>query len=230
MGLAKRIGKSETLRGTLCWLVAQYIRLVWWTGRWRIENGHVPAAFWDEEKPFILAFWHGRLLMVPEIWRDGVPLSVLISQHRDGQLIARTVAPLGVGSIPGSSTRGGTQAVRTMLKMLRAGDCVGITPDGPKGPRMRATSGVVAVARLSGCPVIPMAYSARRHRRLRSWDRFLVPLPFTRGVVLWGEPIAVPKDLDEAGIEEWRDRIERTLNAQAAEADRLAGVPPVPPS
>jgi Uncharacterized protein conserved in bacteria len=230
MGLAKHIGKSETLRGTLCRLVAQYIRLVWWTGRWQVENGHIPAAFWDEGKPFILAFWHGRLLMVPGIWRDGEPLSVLISQHRDGQLIARTVAPLGVGAIPGSSTRGGTQAMRAMLKMLKAGDCVGITPDGPKGPRMRATGGIVAVARLSGCPVIPMAYSTRWQRRLKSWDRFLVPLPFSRGVVLWGQPITVPKDLDEAGAEHWRLKIEQTLNAQAEEADRRMGVTPVQPA
>lgn len=227
MGLAKRIGKSERIRGALCWLAAQYIRLVWATGRWRVEGAHIPTELWDQGKPFILAFWHGRLLMMPKSWRDGTAIHMLISQHRDGQLIARTVGHFGIRTIEGSTTRGGAQALRAMMKALKAGECIGITPDGPKGPRMRASDGIVAVARLSGCPVIPATYAAANHRRLGSWDRFLVPLPFTRGVILWGEPITVPRDADEA---EARRQIEDVLNAQAAHADRLMGAEPVQPA
>lgn len=227
MSLAKRIGKSERIRGALCWLASQYIRLVWATGRWQVEGADIPAAFWDQGKPFILAFWHGRLLMMPKCWRETMPIHMLISQHRDGQLIARTVGHFGIRTVEGSSTRGGAGALRAMLKALKAGECIGITPDGPKGPRMRASDGIVAVARMSGCPVIPATYAAANHRRLGSWDRFLVPLPFTRGVILWGQPIAIGRDVDEAQA---RQIIEDALNTQAAEADRRMGAEPVQPA
>ncbi len=228
MGLAKRIGKSERIRGALCWLASQYIRLVWATGRWRVEGAHIPAAHWDQDKPFILAFWHGRLLMMPQCWRGDKAIHMLISQHRDGQLIARTVGHFGIKTVEGSSTRGGAGALRAMLKALKAGECIGITPDGPKGPRMRvASDGIVAVARMSGCPVIPATYAAANHRRLGSWDRFIVPLPFTRGVILWGEPIAIGRDTDEALA---RHTIEDAMNALAAQADRMMGTEPVDPA
>lgn len=227
MGWAKRIGKNERIRGALCWLGSQYIRLVWATGRWRVIGDHIPAAFWDQGKPFILAFWHGRLLMMPKSWRDGTPIHMLISQHRDGQLIARTVGHFGIATVEGSTTRGGAGALRAMLKALKAGEYVGITPDGPKGPRMRASDGIVAVARMSGCPVIPATYAAAGAKRLRSWDRFLIPLPFSRGVILWGEPISIGRDADEAAA---RQLIEDAMNAQAAEADRLMGADPVIPA
>lgn len=230
MSLAKRIGKSETLRGLLCWLVAQYVRLVWLTGRWRVENAHIPGAFWDQGRPFILAFWHNRILMMPKAWRAGAPLTMLASQHRDGRMIARMVSHFGIGAVEGSSTRGGGPATRALLRVLKAGRCIGITPDGPKGPRQRTAMGVVALARLSGCPVIPAACATASHRHLASWDLFQVARPFTRGLVVWGEPIHVPRDLDEDGMEQWRLTIETALNAQAAEADRRMGVNPVGPA
>lgn len=230
MGLAKRIGKSTTLRGLLCRLTAAYIRLVHATSRWRVEGGDIPARFWDQNKPFILAFWHGRILMMAKCWPDGVAISMLTSQHRDGRLIAQTVEPFGIGTIAGSTTRGGGAALRAMVKALRAGECIGLTPDGPKGPRMRANAGVVNVAKLSGCPIIPVTYSARRSRLLSSWDRFLLPPLFTKGVFLWGEPITVPKDADEAALEAARAEVERILIELCDRADTMMGVETVPPA
>lgn len=230
MGLAKSIGKNERLRGALCWLAAQYIRLVWATGRWRVEGDAEARRLWDQGRPFILAFWHNRLLMMPRSWRRGTPIHMLISQHRDGQLIARTVAHFGIRTVAGSSTRGGAGALRGMLKALKAGECVGITPDGPKGPRQHASDGIVAVARLSGCPILPATYAVERRRLLRSWDRFVVPLPFTRGIIRWGAPLAVPRDADEAALEQARRQVEDALNALAAAADIHMGVEPIPPA
>ncbi|MGE5503842.1 MAG: lysophospholipid acyltransferase family protein [Actinomycetota bacterium] len=227
MGLAKRIGKSESLRGLLCWLTSQYIRLVHLTGHWEVVGGDIPARLWDQGRPFILAFWHGRILMMPKSWRRSVPINMLISQHRDGQLIARTVAHFGIRWVAGSTGRGGTGALRTMLKALKSGECVGITPDGPRGPRMRSSDGVVTVARMSGCPVIPATFSAARGRVLGSWDRFLLPLPFTRGVFVWGHPVEVPKDADDAALDACRRAVEDGLNAITQDADRRMGRVPV---
>ena len=230
MSFAKRLGRSERLRGLLCWLAAQYIRLVHASGGWEVIGGEIPAAFWDRGQPFILAFWHGRILMMPKCWRPSAPIHMLISQHRDGQLIARTVAHFGIHWLAGSTTHGGGQALRTMVKTLKAGDYVGITPDGPKGPRMRASSGIVAVARLSGCPVIPATFAASRRGVLGSWDRFVIARPFAKGVFVWGQPITVPKDADAATLESCRQAVEDGLNAITRLADRRMGVEPVEPA
>jgi hypothetical protein len=121
-------------------------------------------------------------------------------------------------------------AVREILRTLKKGECIGITPDGPRGPRMRATDGIVTIARLSGVPVIPAAWSARRRWALNSWDRFLVPKLFTTGVFVWGAPIEIPRDADEAQLEALRLKVERELTAVTNEADRLAGAPVIEPA
>ncbi|TAN79409.1 MAG: DUF374 domain-containing protein [Magnetospirillum sp.] len=224
MGLAKRIGKSEGLRGLLCWLGSLYIRLVHLTSRWQVVNGDHAKALWDADRPFILAFWHGRILMMPKSWRASVPIHMLISQHRDGQLIAHTVAHFGIDTVAGSTTRGGSAALRAMLKFLKSGECVGITPDGPKGPRMRASMGIVNVARLAGVPILPATFSTSRRRLLGSWDRFAVALPFSAGVFVWGDPITVPRDAADEQLEVARRAVEDSLNAITVAADRLLGL------
>src|SRR5215216_5200159 len=146
----RRLLRSGRLRRLLCWVIHLYIRLVYATNRWTVEGAEVPHRLRAEGKSFILAFWHGRLLMIPMAWQRQAPMHMLISAHRDGRIIADAVTYFGVESIPGSTRRGGSAALRTMLKRLDAGDCVGITPDGPRGPAMVASSGVVNVARLAG--------------------------------------------------------------------------------
>jgi lysophospholipid acyltransferase (LPLAT)-like uncharacterized protein len=220
---ARRVLRAEPLRRMACWLIHLYIRLVFATSRWSVEGGDIPHRLRAQGLPFILAFWHGRLLMIPMAWQRLAPMHMLISGHRDGRIIADAVRYFGVDSIAGSSNQGGTAALRAMVRHVRNGDCVGITPDGPNGPAMRASSGIVAAARLTRAPVVPVTYATNRRRILRTWDRFHLPFPFARGLFLWGEPIAVPAELDEAGIEEYRRRIEDRMIAQTAEADRRLG-------
>lgn len=220
----KSVLKSEGVRRVLCLLGSWYIRFVFATGRWKIVGDAVPRRFWNEGTPFILAFWHGRLLMMPYCWPRKTPIHMLISQHRDGRIIADTVSHFGIDTISGSSTRGGAAALRAMLRRLAGGECVGITPDGPHGPRMRASDGIVNVARLSGAPVIPATYAVNRRKLLGSWDRFIVALPFARGVVLWGEPIQVARDQE---AEPARQRIEDALTALCDQADAMVGAAPV---
>jgi hypothetical protein len=235
--MIKGILKSDAFRAFASWLVTQYVRLAWATGRWEVHGAQEQNALWDQRKPFILAFWHGRILMMPKSWRAGVKIHMLISRHRDGELITRAVKPFGIDTIRGSAAKpgkeadkGGLAALREILRALKQGECIGITPDGPRGPRMRATDGVVTIARLSGVPIIPAAWSARRRWMLNSWDRFLVPSLFTRGVIVWGAAIHVPRDADGPALAALRLQVETAMNDLAAEADRLAGAESVAPA
>ncbi len=219
----RRVLRSARLRRLLCWVIHLYIRFVYLTNRWTVEGAEVPRRLRREGSGFILAFWHGRLLMIPMAWQRLAPMHMLISAHRDGRIIADAVTYFGVQSIAGSSRRGGSSALRAMLKQLEGGECVGITPDGPRGPAMTASSGIVNVARLAGVPIVPIVFATSRRRVLRTWDRFHLALPFGRGVFLWGEPIEIAADLDPAGLEQARLEVETRMNEMVREADRRVG-------
>ncbi len=227
MGVLKSITKSDGFRKILCWVGAQYIRFVHLTSRWEVVNGAAAQHYWREGKPFILAFWHGRILMMPYCWNRKFPIHMLISAHRDGQLIARTVSHFGIQTVEGSSSKGGANALRAMLKALKNGESIGITPDGPRGPRMRASSGVVNVAKMAGVPVIPCAFGTRSRKHLGSWDRFCIAFPFTKGVFVWGDAIHIPKDAKGDDLKDWQQKVEDDLTAVTNEADRLSGQPAV---
>lgn len=226
----KTILRRNWVKTVLCAMIAGYIRLVYATSRWRIEGGEIPGRLWDAKQPFILAFWHGRLMMMPFCWRRGVPIGMLISHHPDGQFISRTVSHFQIDTIIGSSSRGGAAALRTLMKSLSDGTSIGITPDGPRGPRMRASLGVIQTARLAGVPILPCAYGVARRRILSSWDRFILALPFSRGVIVWGEPLSVPRDASDSAVEEARQMLESRLIAITEAADRQCGVTPVAPA
>lgn len=225
----KRLTRSSAFQPLLCWLAANYIRFVYVTSRWR-EEGREPAnELMRDGRPYIAAFWHSRLLMAPTGWRSQAPLSVLISQHRDGEMIARTVHQFGVHTVRGSTTRGGSKALRELLLAVKNGSNVAITPDGPRGPCMRAQSGIILLARLSGAPIVPSTYSVSRRKLASSWDRFVIALPFSRGLYLWGAPIHVAHDADDEALETARLKLENTLNELTATADRRMGVEVVTP-
>lgn len=167
--------------------------------------------------------------MMPCCWEHGKTIFILMSQHRDGQLSARTVGYFGIKTVAGSSSQGGAQALRALVKTLKNSDYVGIAPDGPRGPRMQASGGIISVARLSGAPVIPVAFGSTNGRCLSSWDRFLVAWPFGRRVFIWGDPIYIDRAASPEDEEAVRRQVEDALNAVTAEADRLTDRPPVEP-
>lgn len=226
--LLRRLLRRQRLRGIACWAIHCYIRLVYSTTKWEVEGAECPQRLRAEGKPFILAFWHGRLLMIPMAWRRLAPMHMLISAHPDGQIIADAVTYFGVDTIAGSTSRGGSAAFRAMLKRLTGGDCVGITPDGPRGPAMTASVGIVNIARLARVPILPITYATSRRRILATWDRFHLPWPFGRGVYLWGEPIEIAAELDDSGLEQARRLVETRMVEMADQADRRVGCHPSP--
>jgi lysophospholipid acyltransferase (LPLAT)-like uncharacterized protein len=219
----RRLLRNAALRRAACWAIHCYIRFVYRTNRWRIEGGDRPRRLRAEGRPFIGAFWHGRMMLIPMAWRQMAPMHMLISAHRDGQLIAGAMTYFGIGSIAGSTRRGGSSALRAMLKQLGDGNCVAITPDGPRGPAMTASLGIVNLARLAQVPIQPITYATSRRRLLATWDRYHLALPFGRGVILWGEPIEIAPDLDAAALEHARLFVETRMNEMIGEADRLVG-------
>lgn len=167
---------------------------------------------------FILAFWHRHLLLMPYAYR-GRRISVLVSQSRDGELIARTVARLGIDSSRGSSSRGGAAGMRTLLRKAGEGYDLAFTPDGPRGPAGEVQPGVVLAAAATGFPIQPVAVAATRAKRLRSWDRFLVPLPLSTVHFVYGEPLTVERRGDQAGA---AAELKRRLDAAEDRAEGLA--------
>jgi lysophospholipid acyltransferase (LPLAT)-like uncharacterized protein len=222
-GWRRRILRSAGLRRAVCWTIHCYIRFVYFTNRWQVEGADRPRRLRAEGRAFIGAFWHGRMMLIPMAWRQMAPMHMLISAHRDGQLIAGAMTYFGIESIAGSTRRGGSAASRAMLKRLGDGDCVAITPDGPRGPAMTASLGIVNLARLARVPIQPITYATSRRRLLATWDRYHLALPFGRGVILWGEPIEIAPDLDATGLEEACRLIETRMRDMVREADRLVG-------
>ena len=230
MALGKRVARSRLGLAALAWAYARYTGFVFATSRWQTRGREDADAMLRAGRPFIAAFWHNRLMMAPQGWREAATMHVIISRHRDGESIARAVRHLGVAAIRGSRTRGGAAALRSSLRLLKEGSYLGITPDGPRGPRMRVQPGIIALARLSGAPIVPATYAVSRRTVADSWDRFVIALPFSRGIYLWGQPIHVAAGADAAAMERARLLLEERLNALTAEADRTVGAVPIAPA
>ena len=207
-------------------VIAAYIRFVFKTIRWQKKDWHHVESYWRDQKPFITCFWHNRLLMTCFAWQADYPFHMLISAHKDGQLIAQTVAHFNIGTVQGSTAKGGTFALKTLLKFLKKGCTIGITPDGPRGPRFKVSQGITAIARLSQLDIIPVCYATRHRIVLKSWDRFILALPFGNGVIQWGKPIRYD-DVHHDESTTVAHLVEQSLNKLADEADKACGHPPL---
>jgi hypothetical protein len=222
----KRLLRHPAAQVLLARLLGLYLAFALRTTRWRLEGAEhlVPHL---EGAPFIAAFWHERLPLMPMLWMRFRRLAqargidpdgyVLVSRHRDGLFIAAVVRRFALHIVHGSTSRGGAAGLRTLLGLLNNGKSVVITPDGPRGPSRVAAPGAAQLAALSGVPVLPCAAQTTSRWVLRSWDRMVVPKPFGRGVLVVGPAIAVPRD-------DWQDAvpaIAEALTEAATRADRL---------
>jgi len=167
------------------------------------------------------------------------PIAVLVSRSAHGDLITRTADRLDVGTIRGSSRnrkkrdkdKGGAEAYEKMVEFVAQGGCMGLTPDGPRGPRYRAAPGAARLAGETGAPVLIMGWSTRWRIVFGSWDRVILPLPFSKGAIVWGEPVRPPQGVaTEQGVEQVRAEIESRLNAANQAADEACGVSPIEPA
>ncbi len=187
------------------------IKLLGATTRFHVEGwANWQAATAGGQQP-IYTFWHDRILLSTYFWRRR-GIVVMTSQSFDGEYIARFIQRFGYGAARGSSSRGGVGALVEMVKLMRAGRPAAFTIDGPRGPRHEAKMGAVLLAKKTGSPILPFAINAARYYAAPSWDRFQIPMPFTRARVLIAPPIYVPADADEATLNAKRDELQRALD------------------
>ncbi len=199
--------------------VIQLLGLTWrvrWIGLEHQESAKAGG------RPVMYTLWHGQLLPLTFIHRHR-SIQILISRNRDGEILRRVTARLGCGSVEGSTSKGGARAILRMCHLAAKGYDLAITPDGPRGPRCVAQSGVVRIAQRSGCTILPLVAASTRGLRLGSWDRFLIPAPFARLVIGYAPPISVPENLDEIGLEEYRARVENALRDETDRAEEMCG-------
>jgi lysophospholipid acyltransferase (LPLAT)-like uncharacterized protein len=185
--------------------------------RIRVVGREAVDALRAARRPVAFAFWHGQML--PLVWQhrdEGV--AILVSSHRDGEIIARIIHAFGFRTVRGSSSRGAGRALLGLVRELQGGGEVAVTPDGPRGPARRFAPGALVAAQRAGAHVIPVSAHASRAWRLKSWDRFLIPKPFARVTFAYGTPtlVAAPTAREAAGEAE---RFEALL-AQTEEAAR----------
>lgn len=168
----------------------------------------------------IYALWHGRLFYMPFLYRWQGSIFTLVSPSTDGEIIARTVRLFGIKTIRGSSYKSGSKAFRELIRVVRDKGRVFITVDGSRGPVFKVQKGLLHLAKISNMPVLPVTYGAEKALVFKSWDRFIIPHPFTRVVVIYGEPVYVPRDSSEEEIEEKRMELEKRLIEMTDRADK----------
>jgi len=189
-----------------------------WRSRWQNAFVHVPGS-----GPVIFCVWHNRLALAIASYKftrtnwPGDGLAAMISASRDGGLIANVVERFGLQPIRGSSSRRGPQALLEATSWVKKNYNIAITPDGPRGPRYKIQMGIIDLARITGCPIIPTSHDAHWKIRLRSWDRFQIPLPFSRCELRFGLPIHVPRDASDAERERLRQHLEHAMLAITTE-------------
>ncbi len=169
---------------------------------------------------FIYALWHGRMFL-PLCFIRHPKITVLVSQHRDGELLKWILTRLGYKTVRGSTTSGGGKVLREFLFQSRKGTFLAVTPDGPKGPAKKVQPGVIFLAQRTGMPILPASGAARKRRFFTSWDRFMLPLPFSKSVLVFGPPIFVKPSLTETEFPQECLNLERSLNEITELAERV---------
>jgi lysophospholipid acyltransferase (LPLAT)-like uncharacterized protein len=179
---------------------------------------HVRPELIDDLPQYILVLWHQQLLPLLGRSRWRRPIAVMTSQSKDGDISTNVLKLYGVESARGSSTRGGSVGMRGLLRAARDGRSVVFTPDGPRGPVGVVKEGVIFAAQATKLPIMPIAFAGKKYKMLRSWDRMIIPMPFSRGLIVYGEPFVIPRDGDP---EEWRLKLKQILDTLSEEAERL---------
>ena len=202
-----------------------YVLTVYKTSKVNLKNRKKIDSLLERNESFIYSFWHDQLLMCPLTWQSNSNIKVLISKHRDGDIIAQLISNLGFEAIRGSThktnkikNKGGLLSARKMIKSLKNGISIGISPDGPKGPRHKVSEGILSISRLSESVILPVGIGFKKKWVLNTWDKFIIPKPFNEITVIWGDPM--PAITNEKNNNQFRTKLESKMNNLTAQANK----------
>lgn len=216
------------------WIIASFmyvaIWLVYYTSKKEFRGADYVRDF--KGKPLIIIFWHSRSMMLsPIVVKFGFYGYAMASKHRDGQLMAKVQKLFGLKPIYGSSTEGGLDALKQGIRALREGETLCLTPDGPKGPRMRLSDSIFYFAKITGAPIVAVSYSGTRGNQMkRAWDRYLIAKPFSKLIYRALPPLFVDRSVSEEDIKKLHDKLEADMIKQMQDLDAECGLEKIEPA
>lgn len=237
--MLKSLIASAPFQIVVSWILAKYMQFCAATTRWEFRGVEHRDAMIESGEGLCGAFWHSRIAQSFMGWRPDAPQQahMLISRSREGEFISRFARHLGIGVVRGSSRnerkskeKGSLSAFREMVRVVERKQGMALTVDGPRGPRQRVSMGVIKLAQATGKPILPYTWSSTHKIVSKSWDRFYIPLPFGKGIVIWNAPLPVPQDASDAQLEAMRVELENGLNRITQEADEFTGGPVIEPA
>ena len=211
MSIRKKLLKHFIVQQLLAFIAFIYILFVKVTSNIKYENIDSPTKYWQNKKPFILAFWHGQLMTFSYTWKINKKLNILASSHSDGRFGASIAKYFKLNNIPISSD-GNNLSLRPIFKILNSNNYIAITPDGPRGPKEKVSEGIIKIAKISKVPIIPVGFGSSKNFCLKSWDSFLITLPFSKCRIVWGDSITIPENLEDQEIATYKKIIEEKIN------------------
>ena len=226
----KKIGQTKAAMYIVSGIVYLYAKLVGLTTSWQTKGVDKFYHLIKENNGVILVIWHGRALMLPYFYDRSSELQALVSPHRDGRIIAGLLQRFGIGTIGGSSNENASGGALGLMHTIKREASIAIIPDGPRGPRMHMNKSPIYFAQKTGKPIVCGAYSIKNSKIIeKSWDKMMIPFPFSEGVCLISDPLFIPADASEEELEKYRIQLEDILNQTTFECDNLTGRRPILP-
>ena len=238
---------SGLFQSFLCHLIASYLKFVMLTSRKTFNNLKYVDNMMDEGKSFIVVSWHNRITLSAFTFLGSSKLNkkykfhALASKHGDGAIVGKVMQNCGINIISGSTkkkykTKSSIRDLtnkgidisnfRKIFQILKGNNAFCVTPDGPRGPRFKVGGEIISIAKSSQVPIIPISYGISRYKVFKSWDRFILPLPFSKIAFLLGDPIFVPKNSDIKELEAINKRVEEGINFVCRKSDKIVGANP----
>ena len=211
MRILKRFSKTIIGQKLIGFIFYFITKLISRSIRWEYFEQSKKSKIFDNRHKYIFCCWHNKLFLGPHLLPRNRVINALQSSHSDGMITSVAFKYLGMNVILGSSKKAGMQAFRKMMKCLQLGESIAITPDGPKGPKEQVKEGIIKLAQISNTPIIPLVWATEKFKTINSWDDFVLPYPFSKGIYCYGKPINIKKNINVNQFELERQKLENEL-------------------